>query len=273
MVRPMNSPLTTEAPFSLLSSEIQAILGNPGASRTLVRLIFASTINASSSIDGVSGPLGNELDYQVLLAARALADVVLVGANTVREENYGGLVLSNDLQQARVVVGQEAVPPIAILSRKGNFSPESTVVAASAVPPILIRSHADAQKYPSPAVEAGVCRELLLPDISGAAVIHALQAEGFLHIVCEGGPILYSRLLKDDCADVLNWTIDPSIVFASGSPILGLPPDTAATGEGSPAVSRLPFDLRSHVACPDGVLFLRYERRRSSAEAASESQQ
>ena len=56
-----------------------------------VRAICASTLNGSATIDGRSKALGNDLDGKLLNALRDWCDVVLVGAETVRSENYFGV--------------------------------------------------------------------------------------------------------------------------------------------------------------------------------------
>ena len=48
---------------------------------------------------------------------RTLADVVLVGARTVREEGYGAIRLSEERRATRVAQGLPETPPLAIVSR------------------------------------------------------------------------------------------------------------------------------------------------------------
>ncbi|MDO5670889.1 MAG: dihydrofolate reductase family protein [Corynebacterium sp.] len=55
-----------------------------------VRAIAVTSLTGSLTLDGVSGGLGNDLDRELLLALRDWADVVVVGAATVRAEGYTG---------------------------------------------------------------------------------------------------------------------------------------------------------------------------------------
>ena len=48
---------------------------------------------------------------------RTLADVVLVGARTVRDEGYGPIRLTEERSATRVARGLTAAPPLAIVSR------------------------------------------------------------------------------------------------------------------------------------------------------------
>jgi len=71
-----------------------------------VRAVAISSLTGSLTLDGVSGGLGNELDRQLLLALRDWADVVLVGAGTVRAEGYTG----NRAKEIAVVTRSGDVP-------------------------------------------------------------------------------------------------------------------------------------------------------------------
>src|SRR6266702_4430564 len=54
------------------------------------RVNFISSIDGAATVDGSSGALGGPADHAVFPLLRDLADVILVGAGTVRAENYGG---------------------------------------------------------------------------------------------------------------------------------------------------------------------------------------
>ena len=53
---------------------------------------------------------------------RELADVIVVGAATVRVENYSGAKFSAAQRLARQRRGQAEVPPIAVLTRRGAWT-------------------------------------------------------------------------------------------------------------------------------------------------------
>ncbi len=55
-----------------------------------VRVNFVSSADGAVTVDGRSGGLGSDADHRVFGMLRQLADVVLVGAGTVRAENYRG---------------------------------------------------------------------------------------------------------------------------------------------------------------------------------------
>src|SRR5690606_34520800 len=73
---------------------------------------------------------------------RAVADVVVVGAETARRERYGPVVLSEALAASRVAAGLSPTPPIAVVSRSLRLDwdmPLFTAPAAAGAPrPIIV---------------------------------------------------------------------------------------------------------------------------------------
>ncbi|MGH3588095.1 MAG: dihydrofolate reductase family protein, partial [Pseudonocardia sp.] len=55
-----------------------------------VRVSFVASADGAGWVEGRSIGLGSPADRRVFLLLRELADVVLVGASTVRAEDYGG---------------------------------------------------------------------------------------------------------------------------------------------------------------------------------------
>ena len=63
----------------------------PDRSRPRVRMNFVSSLDGAVTVRGSSGGLGDANDRLAMQVLRTLADVVLVGAGTVRVEGYGGV--------------------------------------------------------------------------------------------------------------------------------------------------------------------------------------
>ena len=172
------------------------------------------------------------------MALRDWSDCVLVGAGTVRAENY-----------------EPATLPFALVSRSLSLDPDSDFFQGT--PPLILTPRAsldDASLTP--------CRKRLtqagatLIDTgtgSPAEIIAALHARGFSRISCEGGPSLYAAMLAADLVDLVHLTVDPSI---SGGDAHHLPLD----GSGS---STHRFTLEATHVEPDSVLFCRYRRSRA----------
>jgi len=72
------------------------------ADRPWVAMSMVSSLDGATAVGGRSGPLGGEPDREVFRAVRAIADVVLVAAGTLRVEGYGPVRLSDAARSARV---------------------------------------------------------------------------------------------------------------------------------------------------------------------------
>ena len=80
-----------------------------------VRVNFVASADGAVSVDGLSGGLGSAADRRVFGMLRRLADVVLVGAGTVRAEDYRGA--------RRPTRGRDTPPPIAVVTGSAELDP------------------------------------------------------------------------------------------------------------------------------------------------------
>ena len=93
-------------------ADVPVATGRPG-----VRVNMVASLDGAITVEGRSGGLGGDADRRVFLALRALADVILVGAGTVRNEGYGPPRLKDEIQAARRERGQARLPRIAVVTR------------------------------------------------------------------------------------------------------------------------------------------------------------
>jgi riboflavin biosynthesis pyrimidine reductase len=75
------------------------------------------SVDGAASLQGRSGALGGPADKALFATLRSLADVLLVGAGTMRAEGYGPARLSDDARARRRDWGLPPVPPIAVITR------------------------------------------------------------------------------------------------------------------------------------------------------------
>jgi riboflavin biosynthesis pyrimidine reductase len=59
--------------------------------RPFVAMNFAATVDGRAAIHGVSGPIGSDTDTAMLAGLRTRFDAVMIGAGTMRAENYGDI--------------------------------------------------------------------------------------------------------------------------------------------------------------------------------------
>lgn len=205
-------------------------------------------LDGSTAVDGRVGALSGPTDRQLFVDLRAVADVVLVGAETARRETYGPVRLSRDRRAHREADGLPPVPRIAIVSRSLDLDDAAAALGPSngGERPIVVTcasSPADARSAladVADVVMAGTDR--VEPDLALAE----LQRLGAGVVLCEGGPSLLGDLLAHRVVDELCLTL---------APVVGGDPLPVAILPGTAALSRASL---AHVLEADGDLFLRY---------------
>ncbi|MFQ4147150.1 pyrimidine reductase family protein [Arthrobacter sp. LAPM80] len=229
---------------------------NSRTGRPWVGFNFISSIDGAASMDGLSGQLGNAWDLRVFSLLRQNADVILVGAQTIRAEGYGGELLSKAAQQWRHDHWMQPHPPLAIVSGSLNLYPDLEVFRQAPHRPLILTLESAPQerrdKLSKVAELVMVGGESLEPEL----VISELARRGLPNIHCEGGPTLLGTFAAAGLVDELNLTISPLLVGGSAGRIANSPNTGAdASAPDAPAGMSLVRILKA-----DSMLFLRYVR-------------
>jgi len=192
------------------------------------------------SVEGCSAGLGSPADRRAFLLQRRLADVILVGAGTVRAEDYRGA--------RKPTRGRETPPPIAVVTGSALLDPGARLFTDTHVPPIVLTlGSAPLERRERLAAAGGdvVALERLTPDL----LLAELARRGLHRVLCEGGPTLFGELVAADAVDELCLTVAPLLVGGTAGRIA-----TGPAGE-----HRQPLEL-ADTLYEDGVLLLRYRR-------------
>lgn len=178
-----------------------------------LRANFVASVDGAIALGDTSSGLTTPLDQRILKLLRLLSDVVLVGASTIRAEDYIGIRFSDTGAARRRAWGMAAVPPIAVVSGRADLDPESRLLTDTLVPPIILTTHSapTAAKANLKAAGATVL-ELGDNSIESGAIIDALAALGLHKVICEGGPTLAGQLAADHVLDELCLTTVPTIL-------------------------------------------------------------
>lgn len=181
----------------------------PDRSTPRVRLNFVASLDGAATLDGVSGGLGTPADRAVFDTLRALTDVILVGAGTVRAEGYGGPLLSAEDAAWRLSQGLAPQPPLAIVSGRLDLDPGHPSLADAPTRPIVV-THAAAPAARRAAL-ADVADVLICGEdaVDPQLVVAALAERGLRQILCEGGPSLVGAFIDADAVDELCLTLSP----------------------------------------------------------------
>ncbi len=170
----------------------------PGAVH--VRAMMTTTIDgAVAGADRTSGSLHDPDDSFLFSVLRALADVVLVGASTVRAEDYRSVRGREDLLRPSLRPGGAPRPALAIWSRSGELpdylDPDQ--------PTYLLTPSAGAGEA---AERSGLPAAQVLAADSPQEAVEALAARGMRLIQAEGGPSALARLAEAELLDELCFT-------------------------------------------------------------------
>ncbi|AWB94778.1 pyrimidine reductase family protein [Agromyces badenianii] len=213
-----------------------------------VRMNFVSSLDGAATVEGRSGGLGDANDRLAMQVLRTLADLVLVGAGTVRAEGYAGLAVGEADVAWRVARGLPEQPRFAVISSSLELDPESALFTEAVTRPIVV-THAAAPTARRAALEQ-VADVLVVGeravDVSG--MLDVFAERGLRRVLCEGGPHLFGSLLEADLVDELCLSLSPMLVAGSAGRIV----------RGVPELQRR---MRLVHAIPAGdLLLLRYLR-------------
>lgn len=213
--RPLPAPVAV--PRDAAGARRLAEVYAPPPDRVHVRAMMNTTVDgAVSGADGISGSLRNPDDSFAFGVLRALADVILVGARTVREEDYRRPQGRADLLEPSRRPGGGSRPALAILTRTGLLP--RTIEPDWPTYLLVPRDSRDA------VVAAGIvpADQVLVADAPADAVAR-LAEMGHRAIQAEGGPGALGQLVAAGVVDELCFSITHRTVGGPSSRVLDGP--------------------------------------------------
>lgn len=250
-----------ETQFTLLGpvrpindTELSDLYGypEPGERRVWVRANFIAGIDGGATVAGRSGALGGPGDRALFHLLRALADVILVGAGTVRAENYAGARPNVVHRRQRRDRGQNAVPRLAIVSGSGRLDPHLPVFTATEIPPLVLTSAAAVEQTRHRLAGLAEVLDCSAADphrVDEPTALTALGGRGHRRVLTEGGPTLLGSFIERGLLDELCLTTAPVLVGGAARRI--------ATGPGQVQTPMRRAHLLTDTA---GYLYARYVR-------------
>jgi len=218
-----------------------------------LRANFIASLDGGATFAGKTGQLGSPGDLAVFGALREMADVILVGAGTVRIEGYAGARPTVAQRQRRQNRGQSEVPQLAIVSESGLLDRDMPVFTRTEVPPLVCTCTASADQTRhtlAGLAEVVDCSTADPNSVDSAAMLATLADRGLPRILTEGGPMLFSSFVAHGLLDELCLTVAPILVGGSAERI------TTGAGQVLTAMRCV------HVLTDDdGYLYTRYVRK------------
>jgi riboflavin biosynthesis pyrimidine reductase len=167
-----------------------------------LRVNFVSTLDgASQGADGLSKGINNSADQRVFHALRRRADVLIVGAGTLRDEGYAPPSV-----------------PLVIVSRSGDVPP---TLAGSEL--VHLATCSSAPGLASARSRLGSERVFVLGDdtVDLPALKSLLAHRGWGDQLSEGGPALFGSMLEAGIVDELCLTTVPRLTSGDAIRIAG----------------------------------------------------
>jgi riboflavin-specific deaminase-like protein len=211
--------------------------------------MISSLDGAVTGPDGRSGSLSTQADRALFHHLRGLADAVVVGAGTVREENYGPVQAPDDVVAARLERGQQPRPTLVVVTRSLRLEPDARAFSG---PDRVIVVTSRAAAWPDVDRIGQVADVIRAGDdeVSLVEMLGHLADRGLRRLLCEGGPALLGDLVADRLVDELCLTVAPVLVGGAARRI--------ATGRA--AEPPLGFAAAALSLADDGTLLSRWRR-------------
>jgi riboflavin biosynthesis pyrimidine reductase len=171
---------------------------------------MVTSVDGATTVGGGSTGLNDDDDIALFNALRAAADVVLVGAETVRVEDYGPVRLDTDTRERRRAAGRRDEPRLAVVSRSLDLDPRSRLFSG---PPPYVFTGENAPPQRRGALEE--VAEVVSAGQVGAdvtAVLARLHEDGHRVVLCEGGPDINGHLATAGVIDEVDLTVSPLLV-------------------------------------------------------------
>ncbi|MER6217476.1 MULTISPECIES: pyrimidine reductase family protein [unclassified Streptomyces] len=190
-----------------------------------LRANMVSTLDGAAQHDGRSHPISGETDMRIFGTLRALADVVIAGAETVRQEGYRPARARDAFAARREAAGQGPAPAIAVVTASLDLDFGLPLFTSPLVPTLLLTGAGAPSDRVAEATAAGA--QVVVAG-EGAAVdparaVRELAARGLCRQLTEGGPRLLGQFVAADALDELCLTISPMLTAGDAQRIAGGP--------------------------------------------------
>ncbi|MBG6085598.1 pyrimidine reductase family protein [Zhihengliuella flava] len=202
---------------ALTDADLLAAYAPP--SGPFVRFNFVSSLDGAATVDGVSAALGGEADSRLFALLRWHADVVLIGAGTLRAEGYEGDLVDAAARQWRADRGLPAHPGIAVISGELQIEADSDFFVHAPVRPVLLTTTAAASSERAERLAEQADIVAVGETITPAGILAACADRSWQRIHAEGGPHVLGTFIDADAVDSFCLTLAPWLTGGQASRI------------------------------------------------------
>jgi riboflavin biosynthesis pyrimidine reductase len=210
-MRVLVDPRPTSRPGTrLTAAELRELYAFP-AGRRWVRSNFVTTLDGSAQgADGRSGSVNTPADNRVFALQRELCEAVLVGSGTVRAEGYERVTPTR----------RRADPPALVVVSGSGRVPDGLAAPVRGRGAGILVTRAAAGKGTLDRARDTLGRDAVVvagdEHVDLAVALDALADRGLRHVLCEGGPTLFSAALAAGVVDEAAFSLVPSLIGGNG---------------------------------------------------------
>ncbi|MFK0099634.1 MULTISPECIES: pyrimidine reductase family protein [unclassified Streptomyces] len=223
----------------------------PAGDGPWLRANMVSTLDGAAQHDGRSQPISCESDMRVFGTLRGLADVVIAGAQTVRQEGYRPARARDAFAARRAAAGQTPAPAVAVVSGSLDLDFSLPLFVSPLVPTLVLTGAGAPPDRIATARKAGA--EVVIAGegsrVDPARAVRELADRGHRRLLTEGGPRLLGQFVAEGVLDELCLTVAPMLTAGDAQRIAG-----------GPAVDVPKRFALASLLEEDGFLFTRYRR-------------
>lgn len=214
-----------------------------------LRVNMVSSVDGAAALQGRVGTLTGPADQRLLLLLRATADVLIVGAGTLRAEGYGPLTVDPALAGHRPAGRTSTAPRLVVPTRSLGLDLDGPAFTGALEPPLVVTTRLAPEERLHAARE--VAEVVVLGDavVDLAAMVALLHERGAVRILCEGGPSLLGELFHSGLVDEMCLAVAPVVTGGVETRV------TAGAALTEPTALGL-----AGVCTREDFLFLRYAR-------------
>jgi len=190
--------------------------------RPFVAATFAMTVDGKITTRNFSPvDFTSREDKLHLFRQRAMADAVLVGHSTLKQDNVRLGLPQAALREARVKRGQTSYPIRVIVSNEGKIDNRLNIFQSEISPVIIFSTRQMPAKYQQALQEKATLHLTRAQHVDLGGMLRTLRDKYKIRtIACEGGPTLFRALLERGLIDQLNLTIAPYLFGGTKAPTL-----------------------------------------------------
>ena len=193
------------------------------AERPYTIVNFVASADGHAAFQGRSRWLSDDADRELFHGLREHVDAVIAGTGTLRTERYGRLVRDPERRRRRARAGLEPDPLACVISRSGDV-PTDIPLFADPDSRVVVFAPGNLQ---TSGVAASVDIVRLDPgELTLTTMMRRLRSDFDVRtLLCEGGPVLFGALLREELVDELFLSVAPKLTGGGSAPAITSGPE------------------------------------------------